>query len=759
MDVSSNDDEDFELVVSGGDSETDTTKNYTDSQRLYDNDERMQDIREHAQDSSIIDDQIATCSRYDQLGPYDEESRDSLRSLQNGWNNMNISTFDCNSNQEPFAANNLEDPEEVVATLSSEGINTSSQSSNDGSQSSLDEDRVNHQMPSNSHGERLKRRRINERLKKLSRKRRRIESDWEKWKRKRAVNTGSEYKPKGSDRKSINKRRMKPCCNCKSQCSSKLPKSERENCRFHFWNLGNHEQQWQYVLRHVKEKELDSGLRKKRSRIYELNGVRVCKVMFMNTLGISGKFVNTALKKARNKSEAIVDRRGRNRGTKDNLNKVRTELRASVVKHINLFPRIESHYARKDSNKEYLSSELSLNKMYKLYETWSLKKYGTSASKWVYSDVFNTEFNISFYKPKKDLCNLCEQYKNSSPDEKRNLQKKYDDHISNKLKVRELKEVDSLIAKQPQNTYISVACFDLEKVLSYPKAETNALHYLSKFHTYNETIYDVGKHKGYCYVWPEHEAKRGSDETASVVLDYLDRKESEGFKEFILYCDNCAGQNKNRMVIGMCLYASIKFKIRIILRFLEVGHTQNEGDSVHAMIEKNSRHRDVWTHDDWVQVILTARTTKPYRVIDVQHSMVFDFKDFAGRFNWKKNSRGEQVRVSNIKEVCISHDLEGYILYKTSFSEPYDRIDIFEGKEKFDVTSFPLKKLYDGLQKIKGRKLKSMLALCNRNLIPKQHHYYYRHLEEIHQEQNSNQSDEDEFDGLDSDKLDSGSEC
>jgi hypothetical protein len=31
----------------------------------------------------------------------------------------------------------------------------------------------------------------------------------------------------------------------------------------------------------------------------------------------------------------------------------------------------------------------------------------------LYSRIFNTDFNISFFVPKKDQCSLCESYKNA----------------------------------------------------------------------------------------------------------------------------------------------------------------------------------------------------------------------------------------------------------------------------------------------------------------------------------------------------------
>lgn len=42
-----------------------------------------------------------------------------------------------------------------------------------------------------------------------------------------------------------------------------------------------------------------------------------------------------------------------------------------------------------------------------------------------------------------------------------------------------------------------------------------------KFTVYNFTIFDIGKKLGYCYVWNESEAKRGSNEIATCLLKFM----------------------------------------------------------------------------------------------------------------------------------------------------------------------------------------------------------------------------------------------
>ena len=50
-----------------------------------------------------------------------------------------------------------------------------------------------------------------------------------------------------------------------------------------------------------------------------------------------------------------------------------------------------------------------------------------------------------------------------------------------------------------------------------------------------------------------------------------------------------------------------KFNLNsIVHRYLEKGHIQNEGDTIHASIEHASRNIQVYTTDHWATLISTA---------------------------------------------------------------------------------------------------------------------------------------------------------
>lgn len=86
-------------------------------------------------------------------------------------------------------------------------------------------------------------------------------------------------------------------------------------------------------------------------------------------------------------------------------------------------------------------------------------------------------------------------------------------------------------------------------------------------------------------MWDESDGKSGSNEISTCILKFIKIKKENGIKELSFYSDNCAGQNRNRFIYSMWEYAAYSLKVNIMHTFLEKGHTQNEGDSMHATIE------------------------------------------------------------------------------------------------------------------------------------------------------------------------------
>jgi len=67
-----------------------------------------------------------------------------------------------------------------------------------------------------------------------------------------------------------------------------------------------------------------------------------------------------------------------------------------------------SHYSRsKNAGRSYLSSTLSIGKMYSLYINWCKEKEIVPVSKHAYNDIYVTKFNLGFGSPRSDTCSMC----------------------------------------------------------------------------------------------------------------------------------------------------------------------------------------------------------------------------------------------------------------------------------------------------------------------------------------------------------------
>lgn len=586
----------------------------------------------------------------------------------------------------------------------------------------------------------------------LTRKRQRNPEKWQRNVIKAAVNAGLEYKS-ATTNKYVPARIMQRTCGpgCRFKCEQKIKEEDRKKFFEQFWSIQDHSKKYDFIIRYVTEKSsLEKGnddVENKRNytRTYSISSrtedIVVCKTMFLNTLDISKRMVTTVLGKLRKGEQCLTDKRGKFKNQPNTLNEEKT---ASVKEHINLFPRVPSHYTRKDSSREYLEENLSLSIMYNLYTEWAKENDKNVATKHYYSDIFNNNFNIGFFKPKKDQCDVCEGYTNATNEDKVQLENTYKFHCVNKEKSRQLKDDDKKEAsKNPQT---SVICFDFQKILSTPKTEASCLYYKRKLSVYNFTIYDVVRHEGFCYVWTENDAKKGANEVSSCLLHYIQKKVEDGVNNFSLWSDNCGGQNRNTIVFAMLVYASAKYNITIRHNFLESGHTQNEGDAVHAAIERHAKGRKIYTPDEWCEIIRGAKIKNPkYEVIRVSYGMIYDFKQLSLNLNWNKviikkgRKSSEAIGVSKWKQVMVVSGSENQLKYKKAYEDNYETLITRIDKNHVNVKKYTLKKAYTAVQGIKKAKIKDLQTLCKKNIIPAQFHVYYNLFNE-----NDHESDEKE---------------
>lgn len=148
--------------------------------------------------------------------------------------------------------------------------------------------------------------------------------------------------------------------------------------------------------------------------------------------------------------------------------------------HIESFPTVDSHYTRKDTTRKYLPPDLSIRRMYSLNADKCKEMVKTGVTEAVYRSIFCREYNLSFVHPKKDQCQVCNNYDNLKSEGTLNMETEnnYQEHQNRKQLSRVEKENDKKKAKT--DPCYNVTAFDLQAVLTTPCSLIGELYYERK---------------------------------------------------------------------------------------------------------------------------------------------------------------------------------------------------------------------------------------------------------------------------------------
>lgn len=193
-------------------------------------------------------------------------------------------------------------------------------------------------------------------------------------------------------------------CGCCLHCFDKLNYEQRKRLFDGYWSSCDFNVQSAYLCGCVKTVEVkrrytqSASSRRSHTRVYYVSkggiSVRVCKKAFLRIHGISNGRLDRALRaQIQNNGSPHTDQRGRHPPP----NKT-SEADVDLIKeHILSFPHYRSHYSRANNpHRRYLSPDLTISKMYALYKEWCVQKECTPQSEWMYRQVFNKSFNLSF---------------------------------------------------------------------------------------------------------------------------------------------------------------------------------------------------------------------------------------------------------------------------------------------------------------------------------------------------------------------------
>lgn len=240
--------------------------------------------------------------------------------------------------------------------------------------------------------------------------------------------------------------------------------------------------------------------------------------------------------------------------------------------------------------------------------------------------------------------------------------------------------------------------------------------------------------KAFLMYW-ESVAKRDANEISSCLLDFIHANVDQGAKEFRFWSDNCAGQNRNSFVFSLyCLTH----------RFLQKGHTQNEEDSVHSVIERASQTKNIFTPHQWRLLVRRATNEggEPYVVRNVTQNDVFNFKCLVNNKVRMKDVKGKKINWNNIREVHADGSDPNKLFFKYELTQPDYNILVIHGNTRNSVQT-ALKHEYSEPIMILAAKYKDLMDMCHSEVIPLEYHPYFNSLPHHTIVDDSEESDDD----------------
>ncbi|XP_031329498.1 uncharacterized protein LOC116160452 [Photinus pyralis] len=267
------------------------------------------------------------------------------------------------------------------------------------------------------------------------------------------------------------------------------------------------------------------------------------------------------------------------------------------------------------------------------------------------------------------------------------------------------------------------------------------LYYSRKYAVYNETVYESGTRRTFCYLWGETDGNRGCDEICTIINKYLQDVDQRVFVKFVvLYCDSCSGQNRNRAMLSMLhqFLKSSKNVHHIKIVFLLPGHTYMPVDSVHATIERFINKRTVWAPSEWHTLIANARVNHtPFEVINMKHTDFMSWKEAAKNVlpnKINKTKEGEKILLSQLR---IASFKKGEDVIKIQYSfldcDGQQTVELRQPRKSKRSASSLLEmpkigNLYPSPLPISALKLKNLMDLCAKRVIPERYHKEYENF-------------------------------
>ncbi|KMQ85258.1 lish domain-containing [Lasius niger] len=324
---------------------------------------------------------------------------------------------------------------------------------------------------------------------------------WKKNKAKVLCNAGKEYTNRFAT--VVGAKSVRPPCGekCRLQCSTKIVTEIRSAIFDKYWGLQSLTRQRDFISKSIVQVEPSyryqiPGITRSLNHAFyfeiDRHRIRVCKYFFKATLDINDRPIRTVISKIENgfTKEDL-------RGCHGNHRRLDESIKDGVRKHIDSIPRIESHYLRTQTTREFIEGGKTIADLHRDYTEKCNAEGLPTAKLSMFARIFNTEYNLSFFTLKKDQCELCTAFGNAQNEDKEALRLKYETYQRDKQFSRVEKNQDKKKAKTTKT--MKVATYDLQAVLPLPRGDVSVFYYKSKLNAYNFTICQLNSQVVECY--------------------------------------------------------------------------------------------------------------------------------------------------------------------------------------------------------------------------------------------------------------------
>lgn len=522
-------------------------------------------------------------------------------------------------------------------------------------------------------------------------------------------------------------------CKCSYECK-KLTVNRIVMTRKQFASL-RYKQQADYLLSRIslssiqrrrKEKqEIPDGSRRQCSIRYTVPGeenlLQVCKQSFMRLFSLSNSRLQNLIEHTKKGEISFISNIGKNPNSHVHKVKYQEETRNSIILHVMQFPREESHYTRNKNNKEFLSPDLNISRLHSAYK---IQNPDSNVSIQFYRRTFLKYFpTLSFKRPRTDTCMTCDRLHMQGKDKTiagLNAIKQNELHLRKADKAKTMMYKNMKDAQEP-NSDTLVLCMDLEKVLFVPTLTHSQMYYSRQLSVYNLCLHVGDTKKSYMCVWHEGIASRGANEIISSFVKVVTSRITTK-KKIEMWCDNCAGQNKNKMLVFAMFYlvASGWFE-SIECRFLVSGHSFMPCDQDFAMIEKRKKRVAAMVPTEIKEMIQSSKLNNPFEVVDIEDGDIIDFSVMANQF-----LNTTKMGISNVTGIKVTMQslLKGCVLTKLTYGDIENWQEMKVAKRGVNLMNIPedLPKVKTG-RVIDEKKANDLLKMLD-YLEPKYREFY-----------------------------------